>query len=112
MGALEFALLAPLLLLLFAASVDLVSWYLTWLRLDRTAEELCNIVTQARRSSFLYVSFARSSWRVNLPRGSSSFRANTMTAGRSSVSQMKQCDLPRSAPTATREEYGPGRCPG
>ena len=46
-GALEFALLAPLLLLLFAASVDLVSWYLTWLRLDRTADELCNVVTQA-----------------------------------------------------------------
>lgn len=47
MGALEFALLAPLLLLLFAATVDLVSWYLTWLRLDRTADQLCNIVTQA-----------------------------------------------------------------
>jgi len=46
-GALEFALLAPLLLLLFAASVDLVSWYLTWFRLDRTADELCNVIAQA-----------------------------------------------------------------
>lgn len=46
-GALEFALLAPLLLLLFAAGTDLVSWYLTWLRLDRAADELCNVITQA-----------------------------------------------------------------
>lgn len=47
-GALEFALLAPVFVLLFAAGTDLVGWYLTYFRLDRTADELCDVIAQSR----------------------------------------------------------------
>ena len=52
-AALEFAILAPVLLLLLLATTDLVIWLRTWLRMEQTASEMTQVITQY---SMLYTS--------------------------------------------------------
>lgn len=52
-AALEFAILAPVLLLLLLATTDIVVWMRTWLRMGQTVSEMTQVVTQY---SMLYTS--------------------------------------------------------
>ena len=45
-AAVEFALLVPLLLLLFGATAEIVIHIRTWFRLERTAAEVANVASQ------------------------------------------------------------------
>lgn len=45
-AALEFAILAPVLLLLLLATADLVVWMRTWLRMEQTVSEMTQVITQ------------------------------------------------------------------
>lgn len=45
-AALEFAILAPVLLLLLLATTDLVVWMRTWLRMEQTVSEMTQVITQ------------------------------------------------------------------
>jgi Flp pilus assembly protein TadG len=45
-AALEFAIMAPVLLLLLLATVDLVVWMRTWLRMEQATSEMTQIITQ------------------------------------------------------------------
>ena len=52
-AALEFAILAPVMLLLLLATADLVIWMRTWLRMEQTVSEMTQVITQY---SMLYTS--------------------------------------------------------
>jgi len=45
-AALEFAIFAPILVLLLLVTTDLVLWMRTWLRMEQTASDVTQVITQ------------------------------------------------------------------